>query len=199
MKRRARTPSPRMLACVVAAVLIGGPGASSALGLAPHARPAARHPRCVKHRRHRCPRTVRHSRKQHAVSPVHPVPHQPGSPSQGGSSPTGTPLATSCPIPPAPSMPSGDGALAGYLTTSGGPSPGTPDCGGVAGKIVVTGGQGQVVAAQEVPANHFFQFVLPAGQYTVTATAAGAQCGEPQTFALGAGQQSQANLTCSIP
>ncbi|MGH2834550.1 MAG: hypothetical protein ACRDK2_17400 [Solirubrobacteraceae bacterium] len=95
-------------------------------------------------------------------------------------------------------MPSGDGALAGYLTTSGGPPPGTPDCGGVAGKIVVTG-QGQVVAAQEVPANQFFQFVLPAGQYTVTATAAGAQCGEPQTLALGAGQQSQANLTCSIP
>jgi hypothetical protein len=203
--------SPRRAVCVaVMATLMLGvlTVAGSASGSVLKARSNNHRHRCVKHHHHRCPKNAQHLKKSQSSVPAPSLPKEPAPTTHsnfpGSSTPPGSggmQQPTTCPTPPPPPMSSTTGALVGYLILSGGPPPGTPDCGSGAGDLVVTNGQGQIVATQEVPAWQFFQFVLPPGIYTLSATLVGGLPCEPltPTVSVEAEHQTETNLACAIP
>ncbi len=99
----------------------------------------------------------------------------------------------SCSPPLAPSLPPGEGAIVGGVYNAGGPAPGIYVCQGQANVVTLTDAAGATVAARQVPAGGSYAFVVPPGEYTLTA---GFCRG---TAVVTAGSATHADTVCAVP
>jgi hypothetical protein len=100
------------------------------------------------------------------------------------------PRAVYCapPVPPAVNIP------VGCLYLDGGPFPGIFECEQQPYTIKAESSAGAVVASQQVAAGHSYTLVVPAGNYTLRASACGFG-----SATVTAGHQTRANTTCAVP
>lgn len=102
------------------------------------------------------------------------------------------PVYCAPPKPPG-SLPPGDGYIVGGVYDIGGPAPGITVCQGQVKTVVVTNATGATVATQSVPAGQSFTFVLPAGDYGLSA----GFCRGTATVRSGA--ETRADVDCDVP
>jgi hypothetical protein len=96
-------------------------------------------------------------------------------------------------VPPASSVPAGDGWIVGGVYGVGGAFPGIFACLSTPYMVTATNASGAVVASQTVPALHSYTLVVPAGTYTL---ASGGCRGNATVVA---GRQTKADTHCDYP
>jgi hypothetical protein len=103
------------------------------------------------------------------------------------------PVYCAPPVPPFEVHP-GEGWIVGGSYIEGGPFPGVDECESSSYTVTVTEGKGAVLASQQVPGFHSYEFVLPAGAYTLKAG-----CGVPTRVTVSAGKETRADTYCLVP
>lgn len=104
------------------------------------------------------------------------------------------------PTAPAVNVPTGDGWITGGLYIQGGPFPGVDECEGSAYTITATNAQtGAVAATQTVPGGGSYTLVVPAGSYTLSASANTGCPGNSQPVSVTADTQVTTDTYCDVP
>ena len=101
------------------------------------------------------------------------------------------------PVPPAVNIPVGDGWIEGGLIIRGGAFPGVDECESQPYTITATNtATGAVAATMNVPGGQSYTLVVPAGTYTLKATAG---CPGNGTATVSAAYGTTANTYCNVP